>query len=128
MSRNKIHAEAFRVYFSICAINCEKRCGKKLPMAKSKKNKNKAKLNLTVRDEQRNKLEQMASLEKRSVSNLIEVMADERWARLAEQQGIAYAKTVAEAMNLKLDMNKAADREKLRRAVLDLVAGKKMPK
>jgi uncharacterized protein (DUF1778 family) len=36
-------------------------------MAKSKKNKNKAKLNLTVRDEQRNKLEQMASLENRSV-------------------------------------------------------------
>ena len=97
-------------------------------MAKSKKNKNKAKLNLTVRDEQRNKLEQMASLEKRSVSNLIEVMADERWARLAEQQGIAYAKTVAEAMKLKLDMNKAGDREKLRRAVLDLVAGKKVPK
>jgi hypothetical protein len=32
------------------------------------------------------KLEQMASLEKRSVSNLIEVMADERWKRLAEQQ------------------------------------------
>ena len=38
-------------------------------MAKSKKNKNKAKLNLTVREEQRNKLEQMASLENRSVSN-----------------------------------------------------------
>ena len=55
-------------------------------------------------------------------------MADERWDRLAEQQGIAYAKTVADAMNLKLDMNNAADREKLRRAVLDLVAGKKMPK
>ena len=51
---------------------------KKLRMPKSKKNKNKGKLNLTVRDEQRNKLEQMASLEKRSVSNLIEVMADER--------------------------------------------------
>ena len=48
-------------------------------MPKSKKHKNKAKLNLTVRDEQRNKLEQMASLENRSVSNLIEVMADERW-------------------------------------------------
>jgi hypothetical protein len=46
-------------------------------MAKSKKTKNKAKLNLTVRDEQRNKLAQMASLENRSVSNLIEVMADE---------------------------------------------------
>jgi hypothetical protein len=53
--------------------------------------------------EQRNKLEQMASLEKRSVSNLIEVMADERWERLVEQQGVAYAKTVAETMNLKLD-------------------------
>ena len=97
-------------------------------MAKSKKNKNKAKLNLTVREEQRNKLEQMASLENRSVSNLIEVMADERWKRLAEQQGVAYAKTVAEAMNLKLDVDNPADREKLRRAVLDLVAGRKMPK
>ena len=50
---------------------------------------NKAKLNLTVREEQRNKLEKMASLEKRSISNLIEVMADERWKRLAEQQGVA---------------------------------------
>jgi hypothetical protein len=47
----------------------------------------------------------MAAIEKRSVSNLIEVMADERWERLAEQQGIAYAKTVAEAMNFKVDMN-----------------------
>ena len=95
-------------------------------MAKSKKNK--AKLNLTVREEQRNKLKQMASLENRSVSNLIEVMADERWKRLAEQQGVAYAKTVAEAMNLKVDMDNPADREKLRRAVLDLVAGRKMRK
>ena len=69
-------------------------------MAKSKKNNNKPKLNLSVREEQRNKLEQMASLENRSVSNLIEVMADERWERLVEQQGVAYAKTVAEAMNL----------------------------
>jgi len=56
----------------------------------------------------------MASLENRSVSNLIEIMADERWERLAERQGIAYAKTVAEAMNLKLDMDNPADREKLR--------------
>ena len=102
--------------------------GKKLRMAKSKKNKNKAKLNLTVREEQRNKLEQMASLENRSVSNLIEVMADERWERLVEQQGVTYAKTVADAMNLKLDMGNPADREKLRRAVLDLVAGRKMRK
>ena len=97
-------------------------------MAKSKKSKDKAKLNLTVRGEQRNKLEQMASLEKRSVSNLVEVMADERWERLVEQQGIGYAKIVAEAMNLKLDMDNPADREKLRRTVLDLVAGRKMPK
>jgi uncharacterized protein (DUF1778 family) len=97
-------------------------------MAKSKKNKNKSKLNLTVREEQRNKLEQMASLESRSVSNLVEVMADERWERLAEQQGIAYAKTVAEAMNLKLDMDNPAEREKLRRAILGLVAERKMPK
>src|SRR4029077_20130197 len=97
-------------------------------MVKSKKRKNKAKLNLTVREEQRNKLEQMAALESRSVSNLIEIMADERWERLAEQQGIAYAKTVAEAMNLKLDMDNPADREKLRRTILNLVAEKKMRK
>ena len=97
-------------------------------MPKSKKNKNKAKLNLTVRDEQRNKLEQMASLENRSISNLIEVMANERWERLVEQQGVAYAKTVAKAMDLKIDADNPADREKLRRAVLDLVAGRKMPK
>ena len=82
----------------------------------------------TTREEQRNKLEQMASLEKRSVSNLIEVMADERWERLVEQQGVTYAKTIAGAMNLKLDMDNPADRGKLRRAILDLVAGRKMPK
>jgi uncharacterized protein (DUF1778 family) len=97
-------------------------------MAKSKKNKNKSKLNLTVREEPRTKLEQMASLENRSVSNLIEVMANERWDRLVEQQGVAYAKTVAEAMNLKIDADNPADREKLRRAILDLVAESKMRK
>jgi hypothetical protein len=94
-------------------------------MVKPKKNNTKQKINLTLREEQRNKLEQMAAIEKRSVSNLIEVMADERWERLAEQQGIAYAKTVAKAMNLKLDMDSPADREKLRRAVLELVAERK---
>jgi uncharacterized protein (DUF1778 family) len=94
-------------------------------MAKPKKNNNKPKLNLTVREEQRKKLEQMAAIEKRSVSNLIEIMADERWERLVEQQGIAYAKTVAKAMNLKLDMDSPTDREKLRRAVLELVAERK---
>ena len=70
----------------------------------------------------------LAAVEKRSLSNLIEVMADERWKRLAEQQGVAYAKTVAEAMDLKLDADNPSDREKLRRAVLDLVAGRKMGK
>jgi len=97
-------------------------------MAKPKRNRTKLKINLSLREEQRNKLEQMAALEKRSVSNLIEVMADERWERLVEQQGIAYAKTVAEAMNLKLDIDNPADREKLRRAVLELVAERKRPK
>jgi len=94
-------------------------------MAVSKKNKTEPKINLTVREEQRNKLEQMAAIERRSVSNLIEVMADERWERLVERQGVAYAKTVAEAMNLKVDMDNPADREKLRRAVLELVAQRK---
>jgi hypothetical protein len=69
-------------------------------MAESKKNKNKPKLNVTVREQQRNKLEQMASLEKRSVSNLIEVMAGERWERLVEQRGrihhVKYRKMTAE--------------------------------
>ena len=60
-------------------------------MAKSKKNKNRSKLNLTVREEQRNKLEQMASLENRSISNLVEIMADERWQRFIEQQGLVCA-------------------------------------
>jgi len=74
-----------------------------------------------VRDEQRNQTG-TNGLFRGSISNLIEVMADERWKRLAEQQGVAYAKTVAEAMNLKLDADNPANREKLRRAVLDLVA------
>jgi len=94
--------------------------------ANQRKNNTKQKINLTVREEQRNKLEQMAAIEKRSVSNLIEVMADERWEQLAEQQGVAFAKTIAEeAMNLKVDADKPADREKFRWALLDLVAQSK---
>ena len=54
-------------------------------MAKSKKNKNKAKLDLTVREEQRNKTETNGVLESVPSSNRIEIMADERWERLAEQ-------------------------------------------
>jgi uncharacterized protein (DUF1778 family) len=99
-----------------------------LVMKQKKKNNQKPKLNVTVHEEQRRKLEQMASIEKRSVSNLIEVMADERWERLVGQQGVAYAKTVAEAMNLKVDMDNPRDREKLRRAVLELVAKRKIRK
>jgi uncharacterized protein (DUF1778 family) len=131
MSRTSFTTTLFRRINGFCqpdVIAFEERVVKKLRMPKSKKKKNKVKFNLTVREEERNKLEQMASLEKRSVSNLIEVMADERWEKLVEQQGISYAQTVAEAMNLKLDMANPADREKLRRAILDLVAGRKMPK
>jgi hypothetical protein len=40
----------------------------------------------------------------------------------------AKAKLELLARVLKLDMDNPADREKLRRAVLDLVAGRKMPK
>ena len=96
-------------------------------MAKSKKNKNKPKLNLTV----------VRSTKQTGANGLFrepfglqsfEVMTDERWKRLAEQQGVAYAKTVAEAMNLKIDADNPADREKLRRAVPDLVAGRKLRK
>jgi hypothetical protein len=47
-----------------------------------------------------------------------------RWKRLAEQQGVVYAKTAAEAMKLNVDTDNPADREKLRPAVLDLVAGR----
>jgi uncharacterized protein (DUF1778 family) len=131
MSSTKFSNDIFNVYNSLlsaCVIAYRRTRCKKAANGKIQKNNNKAKLNLTVREEQRNKLEQMASLENRSLSNLIEVMADERWGRLVEQQGVAYAKTVAEAMNLKLDADNPADREKLRRAVLDLVAGRKMPK
>ena len=53
MSRTKFTLLVFGYIFQPCAIDCEKRRVKNCPMAKSKKNKNKAKLNLTVLDEQR---------------------------------------------------------------------------
>jgi hypothetical protein len=46
----------------------------------------------------------------------------------SSSRGVAYAQTIAGALNLKLDADNPADRKKLRRAVLDLVAGRKMPK
>jgi len=52
----------------------------------------------------------------------------QKWEQLVDQQGVACAQTIAGALNLKLDADNPADREKLRRAVLDLVAGRKMPK
>jgi hypothetical protein len=60
--------------------------------------------------------------EKCSVSNLIEVKADERWEELAEREGIDYAKTVAEIAGLKgLNADKEADRKAFRREILERV-------
>ena len=67
----------------------------------------------------------MASLEKRSVSNLIEVMADECWERLVEQQGVAYAQTIAGAMNLKLDADNPAHRRNCAEQFSTLSPGEK---
>jgi len=56
------------------------------------------------------------------VSNLIEIMADERWEKLAEREGIDYAKTVAEIAGLKgLSADKEADRKVFRREILKRV-------
>jgi len=91
---------------------------------KAKKNNNnrKPKLNITLREETKQKLAALAELEKRSVSNLIEIMADERWEELAEREGVDYAKTVAEIAGLKgLNADKAADRKIFRREILNRV-------
>jgi hypothetical protein len=56
------------------------------------------------------------------VSNLIEVIADERWEALAEREGIDYAKTVAEIAGLKgLSAEEETDRKKFRREILERV-------
>ena len=89
---------------------------------KKKKSNQKPKLNITLREEAKQKLAALAGLEKRSVSNLIEVLADERWEQLAEQEGVDYAKTVAEIAGLKgLNADKAADRKIFRREILERV-------
>ena len=88
VKKQNLRRRFFSVYFlQPAGSRYEERGVKKLRMAKSKKNNNKPKLNLTVREEQRNKLEQMVSLENRSVSNLIEVMADERWEAIGRAVG-----------------------------------------
>ena len=64
----------------------------------------------------------MAELEKRSLSNLIEVMTDERWDELAEREGVDWAKTVADIAGLKgLNADKEGDRKIFRREILDRV-------
>jgi len=89
---------------------------------KKKKSNQKPKLNITLREDTKQKLAALAQLEKRSVSNLIEIMADERWEKLAEREGIDYAKTVAEIAGLKgLNADKEADRKTFRREVLERV-------
>ena len=89
---------------------------------RAKKGKQKPKLNITLPEETKQKLAALAQLEKRSVSNLIEIMADERWAELAEREGVDWAKTVAKIAGLKgLRADKEADRKKFRREILERV-------
>jgi len=90
--------------------------------AKKKKSGRKPKLNITLREETKQKLAALAQLEKRSVSNLIEVMTDDRWEALSEREGIDYAKTVAEIAGLQgLNADKATDRKVFRREILERV-------
>jgi hypothetical protein len=89
---------------------------------KKKKGNQKPKLNITLPEDTKQKLAALAQLEKRSVSSLIEVMADKRWEELAEREGIDYAKTVAEIAGLKgLSADSEADRRAFRREILHRV-------
>ncbi len=89
---------------------------------KKKKSNQKPKLNITLREDTKQKLAVLAELEKRSVSNLIEIMADERWEELAEREGVDYAKTVAEIAGLKgLSADSKTDRKIFRREILERV-------
>jgi len=92
-------------------------------MKRNKKTgKQKPKLNISLSEDTKQKLAALAQLEKRSVSNLIEVMADKRWEELAEREGIDYAKTVAEIAGLKgLNADTEADRKVFRREILERV-------
>src|SRR5215467_8155116 len=89
---------------------------------KKKKSNQKPKLNITLSEDTKQKLAALAQLEKRSVSNLIEILAGERWEALAEREVIDYAKTVAEIAGLKgLNADKEADRKKFGREILERV-------
>jgi hypothetical protein len=89
---------------------------------RKKKHNQKPKLNITLHEDAKQKLIALARLEKRSVSNLIEIMADERWEELAEREGVDYAKTLAEIAGLKgLSADKELDRKEFRREILERV-------
>jgi hypothetical protein len=89
---------------------------------KKKKSNQKLKFNITLREDTKQKLAALAGLEKRSVSNLIEILADERWEQLADREGVDYAKTVAEIAGLKgLRADRKADRKIFRREILERV-------
>jgi len=89
---------------------------------KKKKRNQKPKLNITLHEDTKQKLVALAELERRSVSNLIEIMADARWEELADREGIDYAKTVAEIAGLNgLSADNAGDRKEFRRQVLERV-------
>ena len=89
---------------------------------KKKKTTQKPKLNITLPEETKQKLAALAALEKRSVSNLIEILADERWEELSKREGVDWAKTVAEIAGLKgLKADKDADRRVFRREILKRV-------
>jgi len=89
---------------------------------RKKKNNRKPKLNITLQEETKQKLAALAELQKRSVSNLIEVMTDELWEELAEREGVDYAKTVAEIAGLKgLNADSPTDRKLFRREILERV-------
>ena len=86
---------------------------------KKKTSHQKPKLNITLHEDTKQKLAALAALEKRSVSNLIEIMADERWEQLSEREGVDWAKTVAEIAGLNgLSADKEADRKDFRREIL----------
>ena len=89
---------------------------------RKKKNNRKPKLNITLREDTKQKLAALAEMEKRSVSNFIEVMADRRWEEVAEREGVDYAKTVAEIAGLHgLSADKETDRKVFRREMLERV-------
>ena len=89
---------------------------------KKQKRNQKPKLNITLHEDTKQKLIALAELERRSASNLIEILADERWEELADRESVDYAKTVAEIAGLKgFSADKEVDRKEFRRQILERV-------